>query len=217
MAVIILSTVDLTIVCRDNVIVDEDQSGARVSDRIDAAGLELAISNTITGASKLPESLAIVHGCVGDVASIFAAINEAKVVRARSALLQVGSEDICFKNTFFNGRVEESGLLLRLDCFKLITTTRQLPVVLTCVDRAESQTQQAIVVLVLLELRTNCLRQFNSLARNGSASDIDSIGVNIATGARAIAVADVPSGPRKFLRRGRFGWIINTVTTALRA
>lgn len=116
MAVVILSTVDLTIVCRDNVIVDEDQSGARVSDGVDAARLELTTSNAISSASKFPEALTVVYGCVGDVASIFAAINEAKVVRARSALLQVDSEDICIKNTLVNGRVEEGGLLLRFDC-----------------------------------------------------------------------------------------------------
>jgi len=83
----------------------------------------------------LPEALPTVDGDVGDGASVLGAVDEAKVIGAGCAFLQVDGEELLLQRGFDG--VEESSLLLRSDS----------------VDAAERQAEQAVVVGVLGELR----------------------------------------------------------------
>jgi hypothetical protein len=70
---------------------------------------------------------------------------------------------------------------------------------LTSIDGAEGEPKQAVVVLILLELGTDGLRKLNSLPGYGRATDVDSVSVDIATGARPVSVRNAPAGATQFL------------------
>lgn len=63
---------------------------------------------------------------------------------------------------------------------------------LTSVDGAKSQPEQAIVVLIFLELGTDGFSKLNGLLGYGDTADLDGVSVDIATGARPVAITDAP-------------------------
>lgn len=65
---------------------------------------------------------------------------------------------------------------------------------LTSVDRAESETQQTVIVLVLNKLIANLASGLDGLALGSDAAHGDSILINVTAGTAAITVADVPAG-----------------------
>ncbi len=87
----------------------------------------------------------------------------------------------------------------------------------TSVDRAESKTKEAIVVFILLELVTDLISKLNSLSRDSSSSNVDSVFVNIAARARSISVGDIPGCTLEFPGCARLGWVVETVTRLLRS
>ena len=93
----------------------------------------------------MPEALAAVDGDVGDGACVLGGIDEAKVVSASGALLQVDGEELLLERRLDG--VEESGLLLGLDG----------------VDAAERKTEEAVIVGVLRELSRDLSGSLNCL------------------------------------------------------
>lgn len=62
----------------------------------------------------------------------------------------------------------------------------------TRVDRAKGQTQETVVVAVLHELLADLLGGFDGLAVRGDAAHGDGVFVDVAAGAAAVAVGDLP-------------------------
>ena len=116
LAAIIRSTIHLVVIGRHNVVVQEEESGTGVSNAVNAGRCKATISNCITGTGELPEAIGGVDRRVGDVTSIFAAVDDAKGITSWLAFLQIGSKHILSKDTFIDGSVEEGGLLCRSDC-----------------------------------------------------------------------------------------------------
>ena len=61
---------DLGVVCGDDVVGQEEEGGASVSDGRDRFGYGAAGADGVAGAGEAPESLAVVNGGVGDVAGV---------------------------------------------------------------------------------------------------------------------------------------------------
>ena len=109
-------------------------------------------------------------------------VDEAEVVAPHRALLQIGREE---RRGQAGARVGEESLLLgRLDG----------------VDGVEGEAEQAVVVDVLLELGGDGLGELDGLAGDGRAADGDGVGVDVARGAGAVAVGDVPCVAGELLR-----------------
>ena len=88
---VILSAVDTAVVVRDDIIVDEEESGSGVGDGVaDSASIGVADSVAVSG--EAPEALAVVHVNIRDVASVGGVVDGAEGVSARLALLEIGSE-----------------------------------------------------------------------------------------------------------------------------
>ena len=77
------------------------------------------------------------------------------------------------------------------------------------VDRIEREAEQAIVVRVLGELRANGLREFDGLAGHDGLANSDGIGINVAAGAAAVAVLDVPGVAVEVLGGGRLAGVVD--------
>ena len=153
----------LRIVVRHEVVGQEEKRSSRVSDGGDALADGRSGADRVSAAGKAPEALGVVHRGVGDVASVLARVNVAKVVATGLTLPQVGGEE----------RRVEAGLGVGKEGPLLIGLDR--------VDRAEGETEEA-VTLVLSELRADPLCQFNGLSGDGCSADIDDIGVNVTAG-----------------------------------
>ena len=79
------------------------------------------------------------------------------------------------------------------------------------VDGIERETEQAVVVRVLGELRADRLGKFDGLAGDDGLADGDGVGVDVAAGAAAVAVLDVPGvAIEEFGGRG-LAWVVNRV------
>ena len=87
---------------------------------------------------------------------------------------------------------------------------------LTGIDGAEGEAKQSIIVGVLLELSANRFRKLNSLANYHDTANVNSIGVDIATGAALVAIADLPCRPRKLLGTFRLAWVVKLMALTLR-
>ena len=181
MAAVVRSAVDLAVVCRDDGVVDEDESGASVSNGVNAGRLEVTTANTVAGTGELPEALRVVDSGVGDVAGVLAGVDEAEVVGAWLALLEVSCEDVLVEDTLVDGGIEEGGLGCRCDS----------------VDGAESKTEETVVIGVLLKLSADRLGGLDCLLGDGHTSDSDGVGIDVATGAGPIAVRDTPGSTRE--------------------
>ena len=154
---------DLGVVGGYEVIWEEEKGGSGVGDGRDALADWRSRADGVPAACEAPESLGVVDGGVGDVASVLAGVNVAKVVATGRTLLQVGREEWGVEAGLGVG---EEGLLL---------------VGLDGVDGAEGEAEKA-VALVLGELGADGFGQFDGLAGDGCTADVDNIGVNIAAG-----------------------------------
>ena len=124
---------------------------------------------------------------------MFSRVNEPKIIAAYSALLQIGSEQWCREA---RASIGEEGLLFDG---------------LDSVDGVEGEAEQAVIVDVLLELGRDGLGELDGLATDGRAADGDGVCVDVARGARAIAVGDVPRVAGQLLRAAGGGRVIDPV------
>ena len=166
---------DLSIVSADGGCGEVEKRGSGVSDGVDARRYERPGADSITITAELPEAIGGVDGDVGNRSGVLRCIDVTKIVASWCTLLQVGCEERGVEASF--DVAEECLLGLRLHC----------------IDRIESQTEQAIIAGVLLELSTDCLGQFDGLARCRCGANTHSVGVNIAACCAAITIGDTPS------------------------
>ena len=124
---------DFSVVGGDEVIWEKEKGCSGVGDGGDALADWGSRANGVPAAREAPETLRVVHGGVGDVASVLAGVDVAKVVATGRTLLQVGGEEWGVEAGLGVG---EEGLLL---------------VGLDRVDGAEGEAEKA-VALVLSEL-----------------------------------------------------------------
>lgn len=166
---------DLTVVCGDGSIRDEEESGAGVGNSLaDAARGGGGATGAVAAGVELPEALAGVHRDIGDGAGVLGAVNVAEVVSTSGSLLQVDSEQRLSKRALDS--VEEGRLLLRLNS----------------VNAAECQAEKAVGIRVLGEGGRDRSCSFDCLRGGSDGSNDDLVGVDIATGAGAISVTDLP-------------------------
>ena len=166
-------TLDLSVIGGDDVVGEEQERGARVGDGGDGFRHGGRGADLVAAAGEAPEPLRVVDGGVGDVARVLAVVDVAEVVTTRGALLQVGGEERAVEATLGVG--EEGLLLIRLDG----------------VDGAEGEPEEA-VALVLRELRADGFGELDGLARDGGATYVDDVGVDVAAGGAAVSVANAP-------------------------
>ena len=152
-------------------------------------------ADAVAASGELPEALAAVDGDVGDGAGVLGAVDEAEVVAAGFALLQVDGEELLLERRLDG--VEEGVLLLRADG----------------VDAAECKTEETIVIGVLSERSRDLGGGLNCLRGGSHGANDDLVGVDVATGARAILVADVPGCSGNLL--ARCGGVVSGVAGAL--
>jgi hypothetical protein len=117
-----------------------------------------------------PESIGVVNVGVDDRSGELLVVNVAKVKGARGTVLESHSEQRLVE-IVLDG-VEEGCLRSGADG----------------VDGAESQTQEAIIALVLHELLADLLSSLNGLASGLDSANDDGVLVNITTGTAAITV-----------------------------
>ena len=167
------------------------EGGAGVSDGgADAARGAVAGADAVAARGELPETLRVIHGGVGDAAGVLGGVNVAEVVGAGSALLEGGGEQRRGEAALHG--VEEGGLLGGGDG----------------VDGAEGQAEETIGGGVLSELAGDGGGSLNRLRGGGNATDDHGVGVDIATGTRAVTVADAPAGAGDLLGRGGLAWVV---------
>lgn len=176
-----------------------EKSGACVGNcRSDACRDCSASANCISSSGKAPKSIRAVHSHVGDCPSVLGCVDIAKCVGARSALLEVRSEELGLESCLDG--VEERGLLHGLDS----------------VDIGESETKQAIVGGILLEGRGDRGSCLDGLTSCSDAPDNNLVGVDLATCSGSITVSDGPSVSRLDSRRAVIG-IVDRMAAALRS
>lgn len=129
---IVLRARDLGVVSLDHGGVNVEEGGACVEDASDGR-LGAGRANAICRGSDAPPALTVVCVDIGDSASVLGLVNEAEVIASCSMVLQIHSEQGLSKLTQHS--VEEGRLLCRLHS----------------VQRAESETEEAISVRVLSE------------------------------------------------------------------
>jgi hypothetical protein len=166
---------DLGVVGLDSGVGDEEKGGAGVSDGgADAAGGGGGGADAVAAGGELPEALAAADGDVGDGAGVLGGVDEAEVVAAGCALLEVDGEELLLERGLDG--VEEGVLPCRADG----------------VDGAEREAEEAVVVGVLGELSRDLSGCLDCLRGGSDGADDDLVGVDVAAGARAVLVADVP-------------------------
>lgn len=161
---------DLREVVVDDVLVEVDERGARVGDGrgADLACLLLA-ADGVGGDVELPEAVGFVDGRVVDVAAVFGFVDHAEFVGALAAdLLEVGRED--GKGEVGDQVLEEGLLGLRLDG----------------VDGLEGEAQEAVHVLVRLELGGDLGGQFDGLLVDCGTADVNGVVAHDTAGTAAI-------------------------------
>jgi hypothetical protein len=187
---------DARVVVVDDVVGEEEEGGAGIGDGgADGAAAGGGGADAVAAGVELPEAVGAVDGGVGDGSGVFGAVDEAKVVGAGGALPQVGGEELLLEGALDG--VEEGGLLVGRDG----------------VDAAERQAEQTVVVDVLGELSRDGGCGFNCLRGRGDRANDDLVGVDIAAGAGAVAVADLPALSRKLPSRSR--WVVPGVARRL--
>ena len=163
----------MAVVGGDEVVGEEEEGCARVGDGGDAFAHGGPGADGVAARGEAPETLRVVDGGVGDGAGVLARVDVAKVVAAGLAFLQVGGEERGVEARFGVG---EEGLCL---------------VGRDGIDGAKGQAEEA-VALVLGELGADGLGQFDGLARDRGAADVDDVRVDVAAGGAAVSVADAP-------------------------
>lgn len=126
-------------------------------------------------------------------------IDEAKVVAAGSLVLEGRREERRVELAL--DRVKVGALLLGGD-WSVSGLLYSKGGGLTSVDRAERQTKQSVIVLVVDELLADLLRSFDGLAISLHAADSDGVLVDIAAGTAAVSVGDVPGVALHLLAAG---------------
>ena len=134
LSAIVASARNTRIVRGDDTLRKIEQRGSGVHDSSNSRSAERATANRISVTSKPPETPAAINRDISDGTGMLRVINEAEIIGANSALLKIGSEERRGEGSLGIG--EESLLLDRLDR----------------IDGVEGEAEQAVVVLVLLEL-----------------------------------------------------------------
>ena len=119
---------DLSVVGINDIVGEDEERGAGVGNGTDRGAGEGGAAYTVAVAGEAPEALAVVYRGVGDVAGIGTVIDEAELIGARGAFLEVRSEEGRVKQAF---RVGE-------ECLLLVRSDR--------VDGTECESQQAIAL-----------------------------------------------------------------------
>ena len=165
----------LLVVGGDDVVVEQDQRGARVGDgaRGGRVGLRGRLADAERVGLELPVALAAVDGGVVDLSAVFGAVDRAELVLARAVFVQVDGED---------GR-GQAGLG--------VGEPRLLLHGLHVVQVVEAKAQQAVAGRVLGELVGDGLCDFDGLAVDGHAADCDGVGADDALGRALVAVLEV--------------------------
>lgn len=132
-------------------------------------------TNLVGVGSEAPEALGAVNLGVGERAGVLGLVNEAEVVAAGSVVLQGNSEQRRVQLGLHS--VEESSLRLGLDG----------------VDGAESQTKQAVVVLVVDELLADLGGSLNRLGRSLDATNHNGVLVDVTASRALVTVGDGPA------------------------
>jgi hypothetical protein len=174
---VVLSTIDLLVVGRDNIVVEEKESGAGVSNTGKLARA-LGGANLVGIGIELPETLGVIDIGVSEGAGVLGGVSETEVVDTGGVVLQSNTED-GVGELGLDG-VKEGGLSLGLDG----------------VDGAESKTQETVVVLVLDELLADLGSSLDSLARGSDRANLNSVLVDITASGGAITVGDGPGSTR---------------------
>ena len=173
-ALAVLSTLDLSVVGRDDVVVDVEERSAGVSDGVNVGGGSGAAANGVASSSEFPETIRGVHIDVGDLAGVGGSVNEAEGVSTWATLLQVGGKEGLGKVGLDS--VKEGRGRLRLDR----------------VDAAERKTQEAVVGSVGHELAGDRGGGLDSLRGGGDTADNYLVGINVSSSAGAISVTNLP-------------------------
>lgn len=171
----VLGAGDLGVVGVDNVVGEEHESGASVSNGRVGAGDGGTAADRVAGSGELPEAVSGVDRDVSDGSGVLGGVDVAKVVRSRATLLQVDGEELASKGVL--NSVKEGGLLVRAHG----------------VDGREGKSKKTVVVSVLLELSRDGGSSLDSLGSGGDSTNNNLVGVDNAGSTRAIAVANVPS------------------------
>lgn len=188
------STADLLVVGGDDLIIEQQEGGTGVSNTLDgAAGLG---ADLVAVSGEAPEALRAVDISVGQGSGVLGLVSEAEVVGAGGVVLQGDGEERRSESRLHG--VEEGGLRLGLDS----------------VDRAESETEQAVVVLVLGELLADLGGSLDSLTGGLDSADGDGILVDITAGGAAVSVGDGPGVARQL---GAVVRLVEAVTLLLRS
>ena len=199
LAGVVLGAGDLRVVGGDEGLRDQEEGGAGVGDGVDGRRNEGGGTDRVAVAGKLPEAHGGVNGDIGDTAGVLGGIDEAEIVAARRALHQVGGEK---RSGQVGQGVEEEGLLRRRR---------------DGVDRVEGQAQQAVAVGVLFEFGADRLGQLDPLPRHLGGADVDGVAVDVAAGATAVAVGDVPRFAGEELGGAGVGRVVEDVAGVLGA
>lgn len=188
--------VNLGVVSAHDVIRDQEEGSSRVGDGGDVSSGGGSTADGVAGGGEAPEPLGVVDGGVRDFTRVFGVVDIAEVVGSRRALLQVGGEERGVETGFGVG---EEGLLL---------------VGLDGVDGGEGETEEAIG-LILGEFRGDLLGELDGLAGDGGAAAVDGVGVDVAAGGAAVAVADGPGLAGELLGGAGVGGVVDVVAVLL--
>ena len=181
---VVLGALDLLVVGLDDVGGHEHEGGAGISNTNEVALGGSAGADGVAGGGEGPEALGGVDVGVSDGAVVAGGDDGAEVVGSSSVVLEGGGHD-GLGQPLSNGIGQEGLLLGRRDC----------------VDVVEGEPDKAIT-LARSELLGGGGGGFDGLTGNGDAANVDSVGVDRAGGARAVAVLDLPGSALDLLGIG---------------
>ena len=183
----------------DDGVGEVEQGRSGIGNRIDAEGLEARVAaDAVAVGCEFPEALAGVDGYVGDGAVVLRGVDLAEAVGTRLAFFQVGGEQGGGEGALGVG---EEGLL---GCG------------LDSVDVVEGEAEEAVVGDVADELCGDGLGELDGLAADACLADFDKVGVDVAGGGGAVAVADGPGVAGQGLGGLGFLRVIDDMTIGLR-
>lgn len=189
-----LSALDLGVVGVGDLLIDEEQRCAGVSNGVGALGvLEHLITNGELGGGKLPEAGLSLDRDPCHLTLELGSIDLAELVHTGAIGVKISSE---------NGHVEivhdivEESLLGSL-----------LGTVVDSVKVGESKTDEAISVGVLDKRLRDGVGQLDGLALDLNTSDSDSVSTNGSGSTGAVTVADLPLSTLSLLESSRLGSI----------
>ena len=158
----VLRSRDFGVVGADDCRWEVQQRSSGVGNGINRRRGKGASANGVPVAGEFPKAIGGIDGNICDASRILGAVDVSKVVAARGALLQVGSEER--RSQGWDGVAEE-----RLDLVGGYG-----------IDGVHGQTQQSIIVGVFLELSTDGLCKLHCLAGDGGRANLHGIQVDVA-------------------------------------